>query len=324
MWKPWPSDELAGRPLPRLDAEGRGKPPPGLYVLRAFGLGSIVLIVVMTLATDPRPGLRGEGVAILLLLIAWLAGLAAAMLPLEQTSAVRGAGLAVVGATTVALMAFQPDSAAFAGIYFVVVLSAMTLPGPPALALSAATLAGELVVIAADGPHHSAGSAMGLTFGMIPWFLVIRLMRRLRQRSDDALALVEELRESRAAHAQSAALAERGRVARELHDVLAHSLSALALQLEGTRLMAADRGTDPQVVDAIHRAHHLAAAGLTEARQAIAALTATRCPGPSGCPSWPTRSPSTRAPPAPSCARAPSASTAPRRGSPSTAPRRRR
>ena len=64
----------------------------------------------------------------------------------------------------------------------------------------------------------------------------MRLIRRLAAAAtSDA---VEELRESRAAHAESAALAERGRVARELHDVLAHSLSALALQLEGARLLA--------------------------------------------------------------------------------------
>ena len=69
---------------------------------------------------------------------------------------------------------------------------------------------------------------------------------------------VEELRESRAAHAESAALAERGRVARELHDVLAHSLSALALQLEGTRLLARKRGADPEVIEGLERAHHLA------------------------------------------------------------------
>ena len=57
---------------------------------------------------------------------------------------------------------------------------------------------------------------------------------------------MDELRESRAAHAESAAAAERGRVAREMHDVLAHSLSALALQLEGTRLLARDRGGRPR------------------------------------------------------------------------------
>jgi signal transduction histidine kinase len=65
-----------------------------------------------------------------------------------------------------------------------------------------------------------------------------------------------------------------------MHDVLAHSLSALALQLEGARLLARDRGTDPEVVAAVERAHHLAGEGLAEARDAIAALRGEALPGP--------------------------------------------
>ena len=64
-----------------------------------------------------------------------------------------------------------------------------------------------------------------------------------------------------------------------MHDVLAHSLSALALQLEGARLLARDRGTDAEVVAAIERAHHLAASGLGEARGAISALRGDEMPG---------------------------------------------
>ena len=101
-------------------------------------------------------------------------------------------------------------------------------------------------------------------------------MRLVSQLHDER----EELQASRAAHAESAALAERGRVARDMHDVLAHSLSALALQIESNRLLAIDRGADPDVVAAIERAHHLAREGLAEARDAIAALRGEALPGP--------------------------------------------
>ena len=110
--------------------------------------------------------------------------------------------------------------------------------------------------------------------------MVMRLMRRLRADRDHAEALVEELRESRAETAREAAVAERGRLARDMHDVLAHSLSALALQLEGARLLARNRDTDPEVVAAIERAHHLAGSGLKEAREAISALRGDEMPGP--------------------------------------------
>jgi signal transduction histidine kinase len=65
-----------------------------------------------------------------------------------------------------------------------------------------------------------------------------------------------------------------------MHDVLAHSLSALALQLESSRLLARDRGADADVVGALDRAHHLAASGLEEARRAIAAARGEELPGP--------------------------------------------
>jgi signal transduction histidine kinase len=65
-----------------------------------------------------------------------------------------------------------------------------------------------------------------------------------------------------------------------MHDVLAHSLSALALQLETTRLLARDRGVDDEITRAIDQAHHLAASGLDEARRAIAAERGDQLPGP--------------------------------------------
>jgi len=83
-----------------------------------------------------------------------------------------------------------------------------------------------------------------------------------------------------ASRAQAIALQERSRLAREMHDVLAHSLSALAVQLEGARLLARERGSDPEVVQTIERSNRLARAGLDEARRAIEALRGGDMPGP--------------------------------------------
>jgi signal transduction histidine kinase len=101
----------------------------------------------------------------------------------------------------------------------------------------------------------------------------MRLILVLRDQRD-ALA------NSKAAEATAAAAAERGRLAREIHDVLAHSLSALSLQLESTRLLAHQRGADPDVNRAIDQAHHLAATGLQDARRAVATARGDELPGP--------------------------------------------
>jgi signal transduction histidine kinase len=193
-----------------------------------------------------------------------------------------GALVAVALATCV-LTVLQPHSAAYAGVFYVAAVGSMRLPERPAAALFFSTL-GALIVISLAVQHRPAGDAASLVFSTLPWFLIVRLMRELRAGRDRAEELVEELQESRAAHAAAAAEGERSRVARDLHDVLAHSLSALALQLEGARLLAQDRGTDPEVVAAIERAHHHAAGGLAEAREAIGALRGDALPGPERLP----------------------------------------
>jgi signal transduction histidine kinase len=65
-----------------------------------------------------------------------------------------------------------------------------------------------------------------------------------------------------------------------MHDVLAHSLSGLVLNLEGARLLSERSGADPRIADAIERAHRLAKSGLQEARRAIGMLRGDALPGP--------------------------------------------
>jgi signal transduction histidine kinase len=88
------------------------------------------------------------------------------------------------------------------------------------------------------------------------------------------------MEETRDAELRAAALAERQRLAREMHDVLAHSLSGLVVQLEGARLLALSDPADGRLASTIDRAHQLAKSGLDEARRAIGMLRDDDLPGP--------------------------------------------
>src|SRR5207302_1947671 len=63
------------------------------------------------------------------------------------------------------------------------------------------------------------------------------------------------------ARERAAALAERSRLARDLHDVLAHSLSVLAVQLEATRLTAITEAAGANLVGQLTSAHKLTRIG---------------------------------------------------------------
>ena len=90
--------------------------------------------------------------------------------------------------------------------------------------------------------------------------------------------LLAQERAARAAEAESAALAERARIAREIHDVLAHSLSAQTVHLEATRLLI-ERGADREVVlERVATARRMAREGLAETRQALSALRGDMAP----------------------------------------------
>ncbi|MFC8145663.1 sensor histidine kinase [Streptomyces paradoxus] len=87
-----------------------------------------------------------------------------------------------------------------------------------------------------------------------------------------AQRLLAQERAARAAEAESAALAERARIAREIHDVLAHSLSAQLVHLEAARLLIERGGERDQIHERVVAAREMARGGLAETRQALSAL----------------------------------------------------
>jgi len=96
--------------------------------------------------------------------------------------------------------------------------------------------------------------------------------RENRKRAEQRELALASAARANEEHARAAALAERARIARDVHDVLAHSLSALAVQLQGARLMLVRDGAPPDTLAQVERAQRLAQDGLAEARRAVTAL----------------------------------------------------
>jgi signal transduction histidine kinase len=96
--------------------------------------------------------------------------------------------------------------------------------------------------------------------------------------------LLAWLRATQAAQAQAAALTERTRLAREIHDILAHTLSGLVLALDTAELLGRQGGSDPdtlaRILEQVTRAQRIARDGLTDTRRAIAVLRGDELPGP--------------------------------------------
>ncbi|MBS2963298.1 sensor histidine kinase [Actinocrinis puniceicyclus] len=127
-----------------------------------------------------------------------------------------------------------------------------------------------LVTTAVSGANPgTAAGYVGVLFGCYG----LGLGRHAQsQRAATAEQLLAETRRANDEQAHAAALAERGRIAREIHDVLAHSLSALTVQLEAADALLSS-GTDPQKAhNYVISARRIAREGLTETRRAIAAL----------------------------------------------------
>ncbi|MFJ9350645.1 sensor histidine kinase [Streptomyces sp. NPDC101237] len=104
------------------------------------------------------------------------------------------------------------------------------------------------------------------------------VMRLDAEARGHAQRLLAQERAARAAEAESAALAERTRIAREIHDVLAHSLSAQMVHLEAARLLI-ERGADrQQILERVVAARGMARDGLAETRQALSALRGEMTP----------------------------------------------
>jgi signal transduction histidine kinase len=247
--------------------------------LRPLAWTVVVAVIISSLVSTPPPALHGEGLAVMVALLVFVAALGLAVSGRfgERGLAAQTATIAAIGAAGAVLLGLQPHGATALAGGTAVWMALVRLPLAPGLALAAA------ITLALDGAALLAGSSaqaivattlLCALLGLIAYFL-----REAREGQDRTELLLAQLEDARDEQARAAAIAERGRIASELHDVLAHSLSGAAIQLQGARVLAQREQASGQMRAAIERASELVKDGLASARQAVGALRGGELPG---------------------------------------------
>lgn len=175
------------------------------------------------------------------------------------------------------VQAFRPAVGVVLVAAFYPVTLALDAPGPGGTGLIAVLLASGYAGYAV--PHRRSlaavagavavfvGTALvqfGVTWDTVffpavffPAWWAGKLVRRERERSTQLLAMAAELDATREAAVRSAAQEERTRVAREVHDAVAHSVSVMTLQIGGLRRqldeVLAERPTEREVLLGLER-----------------------------------------------------------------------
>ncbi|PZE23683.1 sensor histidine kinase [Curtobacterium sp. MCBD17_028] len=235
------------------------------------GVGSALnLVGVVVVAWSTARSFAGADVPVLVVvatgvaLLAWAVRLflpgragpavAAVVMVLLAAPGVMASSAALVAPIMVALVVLGADLAlpvwlgpSLAGVAAVIVAVVAAVEGVPALVL--------LGVL--------AGLAVAVLIG------VSRRQARLARRREEALA--HRVAEAEAEQQRSALLADRARVARDVHDVLAHGLGGLVLQLDAVEALL-EAGRTAEGTAKAADARRLAADSLVEARRAVAAL----------------------------------------------------
>jgi signal transduction histidine kinase len=211
---------------------------------------AVGLALLAWIALDVRPRYRARGLPVALAVTAIAGGVAAVTSGNGQT-----------------LVAFACVAAFWAG-------SETDLPTSIAVAA-----AGIVSIWVAGG---IAGSPFGTLAGD-PLLLAVCTMFGLQRRSfrvqaEQSKALLAQHERLRAEQRRGDVLDERTRLAREIHDVLAHSLGALGIQIQAAKAMLTDHGDVERAVETLTTAQRMAADGLTETRRAVHALRVDTLP----------------------------------------------
>src|SRR4051794_8342015 len=231
-------------------------------------LGVVVLVGIVAGCTPPEHG----GGRALFLASLLLAGGAWIVWSLVRPGVVPAllAPAAICVAAALAVGSGGHTRAAFVLAFVAVFATAERQPPAKALLLTGGAL---IALLAAVGASSGAGEDYALAVAVPAiGFLGGWARREQIQRAEQAELLLAETQRAHEEQARAAALDERVRLAREIHDVLAHSLSALSVQLEIAQALLAEKRDPAGALAQIERSQRLVVAGIDETRQAVATL----------------------------------------------------
>lgn len=248
--------------LRRFRRQGRQLAPLRLWV--------VAIVVLVALTSKPGIGLSGRHLALAICLVVYLIEILGWPILRWDGVAARVGELAVLGASSIAIVVLQPNGVSELPGSAVVFIAGVSLSPAFAVAVGATVTAGVAIAVGlADGSSAdiAASALLCAVLGITG-----ALLRRYRLSQEATELLLARLEDARDDQARAAAAEERASIARELHDVLAHSLSGLSIQLEMVRKIAGKEDAPANLRAAIDGAADLAKQGLAEARDAVSAL----------------------------------------------------
>jgi len=236
----------------------------------AFRAGCLGLVLADISLGRPAPGLSGAHLVVLIGLVpaslAWLAHSHSGAIDHRVVLLVLAAGM--VGGSLVTLT--SPSTAALALPGVIALLAGGSLAMPEAAGVAACGLAtftaGSLAGAAAG--FSLVGSCLVVIGGLFAGLW----RRQYLVRAEQAELAATQTRLAEREHIRAEVLEERTRIAREIHDVLAHTLGGLVVQLDAADALLGDGGDPEGGRNLVAGARHLAVEGLDETRRAITAL----------------------------------------------------
>ena len=174
----------------------------------------------------------------------------------------------------------SPDSAASAFVFVAIVSAGVRVELARAVWVA---VAGTVALAIGDIVYGNVGiGLLAYTLGFAASVLAASTSRQSVERAEQAELLLAQTQRSHEEQVRAARLEESTRIAREIHDVLAHALAGLTIQLEATTSLIEQGADRSEVLARVQRAHELARDGLRETRLAVGALRGDPVSAPAG------------------------------------------